>query len=321
MTSHELRTRKVNVGFLTYDVQPFTEDCLDRVDQALEGATITAYPVIAHPNQDNARFRVVPSRQKGRYFGVEIDQSTPEGFAYNVNWTAAWRCVSESEIVVLFGLQGATAMLTALLALLFRRPMLSVNQTLPIAWEKRRRWWVRLCKRWLLARCSLHISQSKATREVLTSLYGIGSNRLIDAPFEAGAQLFCQTLSTVSSTRDEIRTQLALPNCPLFLFVGNLHPFKGVKVLLQAVARVSKVTPLFCVLAGPEEPANREGGTIDGYLELARSLAVEGRVRFTGRLTMEALARLYVASDTIVLPTYRDMFPKVLVEGDSRRSR
>ena len=68
----------------------------------------------------------------------------------NVNWQVAWRCVLESDIVVLFGLQGGTALVTAFLASVMRRKIISVNQTLPVAAEVKREWWVKWFKGWLM---------------------------------------------------------------------------------------------------------------------------------------------------------------------------
>src|SRR6266851_2993099 len=144
------------VGFLTYDLQQFTEDCLYRIAKVIEPARLKAFPVVYHPNQGKARVPYLASVQRGRHFGVAVAGSTPEGFASNINWRAAWRCARESDVIVLFGLQGATALLTVVFATLFRRTLISVNQTLPLRWELKRRWWIRWLKRWLLSRCSLH---------------------------------------------------------------------------------------------------------------------------------------------------------------------
>lgn len=303
----------VSFGFLTYDMQPFTEDCLHRVSQAIQPSVLKAFPVMHHAAQAVSRVRYMPSTQTGRYLPVNRAGSTPEGFASNVNLGAAWRCASESDVVVLFGLQGATALLAALFARLRGKPIVSVNQTLPVEWERCRRWWVRAAKDWLLSRCVVHVSQTPATLDVLTEVYGVPLKTIVIAPFEAGAGWFRMLLD--AAAYDECPVPRESSEQFIVLFAGNLHPFKGVLLLLDALAQISDRGKLLFVFAGPEESGNAEWGSIDSYLRYADQLGVLPQVRFTGRVTPECLASLYQCCDIVVLPTFRDMFPKVLVEG------
>ena len=101
----------------------------------------------------------------------------------------------------------------------------------------------------------------------------------------------------------------------MILFAGNLHPFKGVLLLLEALAKIQERDQLLCVFAGPEEKGNPQWGSIDSYLQYADQLGVRQQVRFTGRVTPASLAALYLGCDAVILPTYKDCFPKVLVEG------
>lgn len=303
------------VGFLTYDLQQFTEDCLHRVGCAIAPSRLKAYPVIHHENEKMARVPYLASRQKLKHLGVNRAGSTPEGFMSNVNWRAAWLCARESDVVVLFGLQGGTALVTAFLAALMRRQIISVNQTLPVPAERRRRWWVRLLKTWLLGRCSVHIFQTPAAQEVLTQVYGIRPASLVSAPFEAGASYFRPLLAAAASKREELRGRYHAADSTVFLFVGTLHLFKGVADLIQALAGLPKSERFFCLFAGREEPTCKEGGTIAYYTQLAKRLGVEDRVSFVGTLPHHELAGLYWAADAVILPTHKDCFPKVLVEG------
>src|SRR6266853_5821479 len=308
--------RKDGIGFLTYDMQPFTEDCLYRISQALPHLQLRAYPVFTHPHQSNSRVNVVPSAIKGRFLGVNVSGSTQEGLASNVNWQAAWRCVRENRICVLLGLQGGTALLVALLGSVSGRTIVSVNQTLPLVWEARRRWWVRWLKRWLLSRCQIHIFQTLVSKEVLTTIYKISESQLVYAPFEVGASIFRHIVKKVARHEGKTRARYGIDReATLFIFVGNLHPFKGVVDLLKAVSIVAKKVPLFCLFVGPEEPRNKEGATIPHYQELAEQLRCTQYVKFIGAKPILELAQIYVDGDVMVLPTYKDCFPKVLVEA------
>jgi len=305
--------KKIRVGFLCYDLQPFTEDCLYRVAQAMRPIQLKAYPVFFYPNQENSRVPYRPSFSKGKPLGVNVSGSTPEGFASNANWGSAWHCVRESNIVILFGLQGCTALLTGLLCMLMCRTVISVNQTLPVAWECRRRWWVRWLKKWLLNRCRFHIYQTPAAKEVLISVYKIDEKRLFYAPFEAGAAWFDRILQLQLDHRDEVRQKLGLSDETLFLFVGNLVFFKGVEDLIRAASLMPKDAKFICVFAGPEVPNNKKD--INYFLAKARELGAEQHVRFQGQLNTEELTDMYLAADVVVLPTYKDCAPKVLVEA------
>jgi len=309
------KSKIFQVGFLTYDLQPFTEECLYRVSNAIKPIVLKAYPIIHHPNEKKARIFLIPSTQKLKYFNINNPESTPEGFCANINWGTAWKCASESNIVVLFGLQGGTALLTGLLATIMRRTIISVNQTLPIAWERKRRWWIRYLKSWLLKRCSLHIYQTAVSRDVLLLVYKISVDKIFYAPFEAGASQFKCLLEKPKIQREQIRDQLGMKNEVVFLFVGTLHPFKGVSDLIEAASRLPKESKFICAFVGREEPRNKYGGTIKYYNEIAWELGIKNRIRFLGELSTEKLASIYLASDVVVLPTRKDCFPKVLVEG------
>lgn len=306
---------KRQIGFLTYDLQPFTEDCLFRISQSMEGVNVKAFPVFHHGSQINSRLPFRPSFLRKRFLGLDVPGSTPEGFASNVNLGCAWAVVKESTVVVLFGIQGSTAIFAAAFATLLRTPLVSVNQTLPMKFERNRRWWIRLLKGWVLRRCVCHVYQSPVTREVLRDVYHVDEAQLYYAPFEAGASLVQSVLRCVSHTKQEIRERYGIAvNEVVFLFVGTLNPFKGIPEIIRALAIPPRLE-VRCVFAGPEEPQNKSGGTIGSYLRFAQEMGVGGQVLFVGHQTMRQLAELYVASDVVVLPTRKDPFPKVLVEG------
>lgn len=313
--TNDSQTKKIQVGFITYDLQPFTEDCLYRVSQVIAPIRLKAYPVMFHPYQEKSRVGYYPSFVKGRFQGVIAKGRTPEGFASNINWRAAWRCVRESDIIVLFGLQGGTAMAVGFLGSIMRRRLISVNQTLPVKWERKRVFWVRLIKKWLLNRCKFHVYQTPVTKEVLSSVYRINEDRMYFAPFEGGAFWFKDILEKHYGEAEDTRRQLGLGDEVIFLFVGNLHLFKGVADIIKASSQIDKDARFVCAFAGPEEPRNKIGGTIEYYMHIARKMGIPHRVRFLGPLDQQKLATVYCAADVVVLPTYRDTFGKVLVEG------
>jgi glycosyltransferase involved in cell wall biosynthesis len=304
---------RLKVGFLTYDLQRNTEDALFEIARAAS-FSLKAFPLYAHSDQERSRVDYRPATARGKHLGVNVRGSTPEGFVSNPEWRVGLACARESDIVILKGLLGLGAIWCALCARLLGRVVISTNQTLPVKWERKRRWWVRLSKRFLLRMCRYHIYQSPASFQVLTEVYGCTPERLISAPYEAGASLFKTLLCDVETCRDA-RRDLGSDSNVIFLYAGNLHSFKGVADIVKAAALLPSDESFLCVFVGPEEPASKEGATIEYFMQLARSSGVEERVRFLGPVPPRKLAEIYCAVDAVLLPTHKDCFPKVLVEA------
>jgi glycosyltransferase involved in cell wall biosynthesis len=92
------------------------------------------------------------------------------------------------------------------------------------------------------------------------------------------------------------------------LFVGNLSERKGVTDLLQALSRPGfEDLQLELVLAG--------GGDIQGYQAKANALGLEEKVRFTGWSEQKEVAALMAEADLLVLPSYDEGLPLVILEA------
>jgi len=304
---------RLKVGFLIYDLQRNTEDALFEVAQATP-FSVKAYPLYAHPDQEHSRVAYRPAIARGKHLGVSVKGSTPEAFVSNAEWRVGLACARESDVVILKGLLGLGAIWCALCARLLGRVVISTNQTLPVKWERKRRWWIRLSKRLLLRMCHFHIYQTPASFEVLTEIYNCAPERLISAPYEGGASLFRRILDEVGTGR-EAGNRFGFDSSVIFLYVGNLISLKGVGDIVRAAALLPTDASFRCIFVGPEEPANEDGGTIEHFTRLARSIGVEHRVQFLAPLTPENLAELYSAADAVLLPSHRETFGKVLVEG------
>ncbi|MGO8757545.1 MAG: glycosyltransferase family 4 protein [Terracidiphilus sp.] len=307
-------TPSLRVGFLTYDLQRNTEDALFEVARAAPQYSVKAFPLYKHGDQDLSRVAYRPATARGRHLGVNVKGSTPEGLVSNPEWAVGLACARESDVVVLKGLLGLGAIWCAFCARLLGRAVVSTNQALPVKWERKRRWWIRLAKRLLLRTCCVHIVQNPAAIEVLTQVYGCAPDRLVSAPYEGGAALFCRILDGAANGRGA-RRDPGWGSAVVFLYAGTLHSFKGVADIVRAAALLPRDASFLCVFAGPEVPESKDGATIEYFLQLARSNGVEHRVRFLGPVAPEQLAELYCAADALLLPTHKDCFPKVLVEA------
>ena len=83
-------------------------------------------------------------------------------------------------------------------------------------------------------------------------VYNIKNERLFYAPFEAGASWFKRRLEKSFNRRDTVRQGLSIKkDTTLFLFVGNLVPFKGIPDLIEALSLLPKDKNFFCIFVGP----------------------------------------------------------------------
>jgi glycosyltransferase involved in cell wall biosynthesis len=100
----------------------------------------------------------------------------------------------------------------------------------------------------------------------------------------------------------------ASPDARKVLFLGNLSERKGVSDLLRALAKPGFDTARLQVcLAG--------GGDVPAYQAMARILGVEGFVRFEGWCDQARVAELLAQTDVLVLPSYDEGLPLVILEA------
>jgi glycosyltransferase involved in cell wall biosynthesis len=126
--------------------------------------------------------------------------------------------------------------------------------------------------------------------------------------------LALEEYSGLAGSSDAIQTPL-IPKLEKkgarLLFLGRLHPKKGLDLLLSSWARLR---PAFSnwelVIAGPDE---------QGYLGqlrlLCRALCLEGRVNFTGPVTGQTKTALLRSADLFVLPSHSEGFPMSVLEA------
>jgi glycosyltransferase involved in cell wall biosynthesis len=95
------------------------------------------------------------------------------------------------------------------------------------------------------------------------------------------------------------------------LFLGRIHPKKGLQLLLPAWAKLAaRHADWQLVIAGPDE-----AGYLGEMRSLAQSLGLAERVIFTGLVTGEHKTRLLYSADLFVLPSYSEGFPMSVLEA------
>lgn len=92
------------------------------------------------------------------------------------------------------------------------------------------------------------------------------------------------------------------------LFLGNLSERKGISDLLQALALPGfDISRLEVTVAG--------GGDVSAYQAKAQQLGIDGFVRFTGWSDQQEVARMMALADVLVLPSYDEGLPLVILEA------
>jgi glycosyltransferase involved in cell wall biosynthesis len=106
------------------------------------------------------------------------------------------------------------------------------------------------------------------------------------------------------------RSRFGTPNGRVvLLFVGDDFERKGLDQAICTLERTSRDVELW--VAG--------GGDQEHYRSLAGSLGVSDRTRFLGRVPTDQLARLYSASDVLVLPSRQDAWGHPVIEAMAAR--
>jgi glycosyltransferase involved in cell wall biosynthesis len=95
------------------------------------------------------------------------------------------------------------------------------------------------------------------------------------------------------------------------LFLGRIHPKKGLTLLLPAWAGICpKAMDWELVIAGPDE-----GGHLAEIRASAAALGIEERVIFTGLVQGEEKVRLLYSADAFVLPSFSEGLPMSVLEA------
>ena len=102
---------------------------------------------------------------------------------------------------------------------------------------------------------------------------------------------------------------------PYLLFLSRLHPKKGIDLLLGAFARARNRGNRRLLIVGPDWSAAYTAGLKD----LARSLGLEGRVRFPGPVFGAGKWQLYRQAQALCLPSRSEVVGLVNLEAAAAR--
>jgi glycosyltransferase involved in cell wall biosynthesis len=95
------------------------------------------------------------------------------------------------------------------------------------------------------------------------------------------------------------------------LFLGRIHPKKGLPMLLRAMRQIGRAALGWRLLiAGPDE-----AGHAREILSLAQSLGVDSQIVLSGALDGNAKQRVLAGADAFVLPSHSEGFSMAVLEG------
>ena len=172
-------------------------------------------------------------------------------------------------------------------------------------WALKYRWWKKCLpwhlylKRLLKGASGFHVTSS-LEKEWITKLGFMSRVEVVPL----GTHLLPQEV--IESARREKQGQ----NERTLLFVGRIHPVKGLDNLIDAWAKVSPKGWRLRLVGGE----NREGYV--AALEVkCRDLHVEASVDFVGAKYGEELQRAYAEADCLILPSFTENFGGVVVDA------
>jgi glycosyltransferase involved in cell wall biosynthesis len=180
-------------------------------------------------------------------------------------------------------------------------------------WATRRgpiRWLLRALDRFLAKCASALLVDSASQREFLMSQGIASSERLTVLGSGSICGVDTNRFRPMPQERDRVRTALGLAaDAVLLLYVGRMHPEKGLTELTQAFSKVAALFPdAHLLMIGPDEGGLQPA--LDASADSSRA-----RIHVVG-LTNEP-ERYMAAADIFCLPSYREGFGLSLIEAAS----
>jgi len=155
--------------------------------------------------------------------------------------------------------------------------------------------------------CQRLLTAAERDRHLLKRYYGVADGKIGVVPCGVNLDLF-QPLN-----KPDARRRIGVDShAPVLLYVGRFAPVKGLKGLLNAIARLKDHRNMQLVLVGGDgldTPATK------GLRKLAQGLGIADQVVFAGPVAQEDLPPYYSAADALVLSSYYESFGLVALES------
>jgi glycosyltransferase involved in cell wall biosynthesis len=110
--------------------------------------------------------------------------------------------------------------------------------------------------------------------------------------------------------REKIEKEMGFERKKFVVFIGRLEPQKNVATLIEAWAELKNKFPHILLIVG-------EGSDRDCLRDLVKSLNMEGRVMFVGKVSPREIYRYHQLADVFVLPSLSEGISNSLLEAMS----
>jgi glycosyltransferase involved in cell wall biosynthesis len=160
----------------------------------------------------------------------------------------------------------------------------------------------------LCAKSDHIITVSDSLRIAIQDLYGIETHRI--SRVYNGVEISRSSRS--AENRAQIRTKLGLSDEKIVLFVGRIHPQKGIEALLNSSSSVLERIPTvqYWIAGSTGQPYAKE---IEAMVNRTERLAQH--VKFLGWQSRQQLEVLYMAADVAVVPSIYEPLGYVALEA------
>lgn len=233
-------------------------------------------------------------------------------FAFWYGSLLLWR---NREIKIILGGSALVTPLILILARIFRRKAVANVHGLDLIYPSF--FYQSLFVRWL-KKLDQVVANSRHTASVVIEKKVKRDSVLIIPP-----SVDCSAFASFRA--DEVKRELELDGLSVILSVGRLTPRKGIKEFLEnSLPDILKEVPDTCFLIVGENPTealihNRED-MMGEIKALTKRMGLEKHVRLLGGLSDSRLAKVYQASDLVVLPALwmkedAEGFGIVMIEG------
>ena len=237
---------------------------------------------------------------KQRYSVIYSPRRCKPDIAPSLLWRLAGM-IRRTDVVHLNGVYSFTTLPTLALCYLLRKPVVWSTHGALQRWEGTRRasskrFWERLCDLLCEAdRVVLHTTGVQEQSESQSRMQNVS----------------CIVLPYGVDTPELKHDKKSEPHPLRLLFLGRLHPIKGLENLLQALTLANEKATL--AICGKGE------ATYESHLRsLAGDLKLGNRVRFLGRVEGSAREQQFREADVCVVPSFKESFGAVVGESLAR---
>jgi len=143
-------------------------------------------------------------------------------------------------------------------------------------------------------------------RDDLISIYGANRDKVLIIPCGIDLGLFHPM------DKQRARSELGLKDSKVLLFAGRIHPFKGIDILLRAVACLADSGGMRLLVVGGDSASADEMAML---CSLAGELGIGDKATFMGTVEHGKMPLFYGAADVCVVPSYHESFGLVALEA------